>query len=165
MFEFMTNLSNGKRIDRRVQAATEGDPYEHYLSGFWRIDPADLRDVESELGYSLPEQLSAFYSEIGVGTVRSSKKIEGLSYNNVLFPWDMGKLIAGTCAWADPDIEIEPDVLPFFERDVGLFLCVRPESEQPNAVHWMWGDKICDSVVEFFQRVIVDPDWFNPTAP
>ena len=26
----------------------------------------------------------------------------------------------------------------------------------------MWGYKICDSLVEFFKRLVEDPDWFSP---
>ncbi len=61
-----------------------------------------------------------------------------------------------------PYTQVEHGTLPFFERDVDLFLCLHPDSDNPNAVHWMWGDKICDSLVEFFQRLVEDPDWFNP---
>lgn len=163
MFEFMVHLTNGKIISRKVQAATESDPYEYYISGFWKVDPADICTVESELGYKLPDQLSAFYSEIGVGTIRTPGKVEGFSYNNVIFPWDISGLFSGDCAWMEPGLEIQPNVLPFFERDVGLFLCLRPGTAEPNAVYWMWGDKICNSLVEFFEKLVVDPDWFNPS--
>lgn len=164
MFEFMSHLSNGKCLSREIQKATESDPYEHYLSGFWRLEQSDIRAVEFELGYEFPPQLFAFYSEIGVGTVRASGKAEGLSYNNVIFPWDIGKLLSGDCVWMDPETGVQPGTLPFFERDIGLFLCLHPGSDEPNAVYWMWGEKICDSLVEFFQRLLVDPDWFNPST-
>lgn len=163
MFEFMTHLSNGKNINRSSQIAIESDPYEYYLSGFWKVEKSDISLVESELGYTLSDQLSSFYLELGVGTIRKNGKPEHISYNNVICPWDIPRLIAGNCAWMDPEMEVQNGVLPFFERDVGLFLCLHPRSENPNAVYWMWGDKICDSLIEFFQHLVVDPDWFNPS--
>ena len=64
--------------------------------------------------------------------------------------------------------KIEPKTLPFFERNVDLFLCLKPHDKNPNAVWWMWGaqmpnqGKICDSIFEFFERLEESPDWFNP---
>jgi hypothetical protein len=162
MFEFMSNLKNGKTLSLNELKDSEGDPYSYYMSGFWGVSENDLRVVESELGEGIPSQLREFYKEVGVGTIRDAEIIEGFSYNNILFPQHLPKVVSGKCKWLMPYAEIQPDTLPFFERDVDLFLCLHPHSDNPNAVWWMWGDKICDSLVEFFQKLVDDPDWFNP---
>lgn len=172
MFEFMN--SGSKILTLEQIERFETDPYEIYLSGFWKCSPEILATAEDALGYPLPSQLRLLYLEAGVGTVRKKDVAEELSYNNILIPTDIPKLLNGTCGWTMPyatETEMEPDTLPFFERAIDLYLCLRPHSENPNAVYWMWGEKmpngekICDSLVEFFQKLVEDPDWFNPSKP
>lgn len=163
MFEFMDSDSKILTLEQIERFAT--DPYEIYLSGFWKCSPEILAKAEDALGYPFPSQLRNLYLEAGAGTVRKKGVVEGFSYNNILIPTDIPKLLDGTCEWMMPYTQIEPDTLPFFERGVDLFLCLHPHSDNPNAVHWMWGEKICDSLVEFFQRLVEDPDWFNPSKP
>ena len=163
MFEFMNSGSKILTLEQIERFAT--DPYEIYGSGFWKCPPEILAKAEHALGYPLPSQLRNLYLEAGVGTVVKKGIIESLSYNNILIPTDIPKLLDGTCEWMMPYTQIAPDTLPFFERDVDLFLCLHPQSDSPNAVWWMWGEKICDSLVEFFQKLVEDPDWFNPSKP
>lgn len=137
-----------------------------YGKGLWLCSEDILIDVENELGYKFPDQLRSFYLDIGVGRLPGYTHTTNNSPNNILIPTHIPRLINGTCGWMMPYTKIEPDVLPFFERDVDAFLCLHPKSENPNAVWWMWGEKmpnngkICDSVIEFFQRLVEDPDWF-----
>ncbi len=135
-----------------------------FENGFFPVDHALIFEAEERLGYTFPDELRAFYIEIGEGRLQSGEeaRLVSHSHNSVIHPTDIPKLLDGTCEWMMPYTEIQPDVLPFFDRDLDLFLCLRPRSDNPNAVYWMWGDRICDSLVEFFQRLMVDPDWFNP---
>ncbi|MES2976005.1 MAG: SMI1/KNR4 family protein [Pseudomonadota bacterium] len=120
--------------------------------------------AELALGYRLPEQLRQFYIELGYGFITRGQRGQTSSVNRICHPQELYEIVAGTFEGLLPDFELQPATLPFFERDTSLFLCLRPESDQPIAVHWMWGGKICDSLVDFFQRLVEDPDWFNPLA-
>lgn len=142
-----------------------------YGKGLWACPESVLIEAEADLGYSFPEELRAFYLTAGVGRMPDYVHTAINSPNNILIPTHIPKLINGSCEWMMPYTEIEPGTLPFFERDVDLFLCLHPKSDNPNAVWWMWGEKmpndgkICDSLLEFFQRLVEDPDWFNPPKP
>jgi hypothetical protein len=136
-----------------------------YGKGLWLCPKTILADAEKCLGYRFPHQLRLFYLEVGVGRLPGYTHTAYNSPNNILIPTHIPRLIDGTCEWMMPYTQIEPETLPFFERDVDLFLCLHPKSDNPNAVYWMWGEKICDSLVEFFQKLVEDPDWFNPPKP
>ncbi len=116
-------------------------------------------------------ELERFYLEIGWGQLQTGSNGIATDFNYVASPAEIVGIINGTSEWLMPYSQIEENTLPFFQRDVDLFLCLHPKSENPNAVWWMWGEqmpnngKICDSLVEFFQRLVVDPDWFNPSTP
>ena len=131
---------------------------------FFPVNNDLIFEAERKLDYAFPNELRTFYLEIGEGRLQSGEEARFVSHshNSVIHPTDIPKLLDGTCEWMMPYTEIQPDVLPFFDRDLDLFLCLRPRSGNPNAVYWMWGDRICDSLIEFFQRLMVDPDWFNP---
>ena len=153
-----------------VAAASENFPNTDviYGKGLWICPESVLIEAERELGYPFPDELRAFYCEVGVGRIPNYAHTSLNSPNNILIPTHIPKLINGTCKWMMPYTQIEPDTLPIFERDVDLFLCLHPKSNNPNAVWWMWGEKmpnggkICDSLVEFFRRLVDDPNWFNP---
>jgi len=151
----------------------ESDAFPHidviYGKGLWKVSENHLAEVEESLGFKLPLMLRQFYLEIGVGRIPTYTHTAYNSPNNILLPSHIPKLIDRTCEWMMPYTTIEPETLPFFERDVDLFLCLHPKSENPNAVYWMWGQdmpnggKICDSLIEFFERLVKDPNWFNPS--
>ena len=169
MFEFMHNLVVPEILSMSDLKNSEEYPmpYALYASGFRPCDEDVVRCTEEELGYSLPTQLRQYFLECGVGQFASKNREMSLSDNNSLIPTHIPKLINRTCGWMMPYTQIKPGTLPFFERDVDLFICLKPHSDNPNAVWWMWGDwrpnqgKICDSLVEFFERLVQDPDWFS----
>ena len=173
MFEFMIHLkkSTTMTIEKLVDSETYPNPYALYLEGFQPCDEKVLAYVEGELNYQLPEQLRKYYLEIGVGNLVADESQATFSENNILIPTHIPKLIMGTCGWMMPYTQIEPNTIPFFELAIDSFLCLKPDSDNPNAVWWMWGElmpnggKICDSLVEFFQRLVEDPNWFNPPKP
>lgn len=167
MYEFMHHLKISSDLPNAARKIAFQNPYGAHVSTAFL--PVNLLEVEKTSGNIIggfPEQLKKFYLELGAGTVHKSKAgLETSSHNYVINPVEIPKLLDGTCEWMMPYTQIEPNTLPFFERDVDLFLCLHPQSDNPNAVHWMWGEKICDSLVEFFQRLVEDPDWFNPPKP
>ncbi len=166
MFESMYSMRNGKvlTIEAVVDSTVFPNPYAIYASGFWKCSEEIILRTEESLQFRFPWQLRSYYAEIGVGTVRGQDEARSFSFNNVLIPTHIPELINGTCGWMAPYTQIEPEAVPFFERDVDLFFCVKPKSANPNAVHWMWGEKICDSLDEFFNRIAGDPSWPNPSG-
>lgn len=119
--------------------------------------------AEKEIGIEFPSQLRAFYQQVGFGAILTGTSgWKSISHNEIIHPEDIPKILNGTCEWIMPYTVIEPDTIPFLNRDLDVLICLRPHSENPNAVWRMWGRKICDSLVEFFQRLLEDPDWFSP---
>lgn len=163
MFEFMGHLVNGKTLGLADlgESETYPNPYAIYVAGFLPCSVEVVDSAENMLGFRFPDVLRQYYLSVGVGQLVPANREAAISDNNVLIPTHIPKLIGNSCGWMMPYTKIQPGTIPFFERGVDLFLCLHPNSDNPSAVHWMWGDKICDSLVEFFQRFIEDPDWFN----
>lgn len=140
MFEFIPRSKNSLILTPSVLEISEKFPYPEILygRGLWQCNEEILTDAELSLGYRFPNQLRAFYLEIGVGRISGYTHTTHNSPNNILLPSHIPKLVNGTCEWMMPYTQIQPNTLPFFERDVDLFLCLHPQSDNPNAVHWMW---------------------------
>lgn len=163
MFEFMMHMR---------RAAQQGVKLDLYENGFFPVSEQEIRKAEQYTGRLLPSQLRTFYEEIGWGRLQTGRNgSKTSSSNDIASPDELVSILNGTSNWLMPYSQLQPGVLPFFQRDLDLFLCLHPNSENPNAVHWMWGEellsggKICDSLVEFFQRLVEDSDWFNPSKP
>lgn len=153
MFDFLRSM---------IISGENSEPLSLYANYFCRISTEQIVAAEAAIGYDFPNQLRALYAEVGGGCILTGSNGEiSHSHNEIIPPMDVAKLMDGTCEWMLPYTKIQSGVLPFFDRDLDLFLCLRPQSENPNAVYWMYGDKICESLVEFFQKLIIDPDWFN----
>ncbi|UCV04240.1 SMI1/KNR4 family protein [Dechloromonas denitrificans] len=161
MYEFMHHL---KRLPN------PGKVMGLHENFFFPVDEARICQAEDVWGFKLPIQLVEFYREIGWGQLQTGTNGNTSDFNYVASIDELTALAKGTSDWLMPYSQLEPDTLPFFQRDVDLFLCLHPQSENPNAVYWMWGEKlpndgkICDSLAEFFQRLVEDPNWFNPPA-
>jgi hypothetical protein len=159
MYEFMHTLKREPNPNRVM------DLNENF---FIPVSLAAVDHVEDALGIKLPLQLVAFYREIGWGQLQTGTNGNTTDFNYVASLEELEAIANGSSDWLMPYTRLEPDTLPFFQRDVDLFLCLHPKSDNPNAVWWMWGEKlpnggkICDSLVEFFQRLVEDPNWFNP---
>ena len=162
MYEFMTNLKRSPQPSRVIGL--------HEIF-FFPVGQSEIDEAEQILRMPFPMELERFYLEIGWGQLQTGSNGIATDFNYVASPTEIVGIINGTSEWLMPYSQIEENTLPFFQRDVDLFLCLHPKSENPNAVWWMWGEqmpnngKICDSLVEFFQRLVVDPDWFNPSTP
>jgi antitoxin YxxD len=135
------------------------------------VKESDLIELRSHSEFDIPDQLANFFKEIGYGFFNVSSNSKTANLNRMCHPKDIVEILQGTYEGFVEVVKVEPNALPFFEVDVGLLLCLKPKSENPNAVWWMWGElmpnggKICDSLVEFFQRLVEDPNWFNPSKP
>ena len=113
MFEFMADLKRNPKVVKRLEL---------YENGFFDVSPEQICLAEKFLGYELPVQLRAFYLEVGEGRLQTGRNGRTSDFNNVASPDDLVAIQNGTSDWLMPYTEIEPDTLPFFERDVDLFL-------------------------------------------
>lgn len=162
MYEFMHHL---KRIHTPEKVIGLHENF------FFPVDMSVVTRVEVAWGFELPQQLLEFYREIGWGQIQTGRNGCMTDFNYVASLEELEAIANRTSDWLMPYSVIEPGTLPFFQRDVDLFLCLHPKSDNPNAVWWMWGEKmpnggkICDSLVEFFRRLVDDPDWVNPPKP
>jgi antitoxin YxxD len=153
MYEFMYHLK------RDSQPLKKWELHENF---FLPVTSSEINDAEKILDISFPVELAQFYKEVGWGQLQTGNNGKLTDNNYVANPHEIVLMMQGTSDWLMPYSQLQPDTLPFFQRGVDLFLCFHINSENPNAVHWMWGEKICDSLVEFFERLVKDPDWFNP---
>jgi SMI1 / KNR4 family (SUKH-1) len=160
MFEFMYHLR---------RKPVPGTVVPLYGNVFHPLSDADIVELEENaLFANLPTQLKSFYEEIGEGQLQTGSSGATSDFNWVASPKELVSIVNGTSDWLMPYSQLEPHTLPFLQRGVDSFLCLKPKSDNPNAVWWMWGElmpnggKICDSLVEFFQRLVEDPNWFNP---
>ena len=151
MFEFLKSFETSKN---RIEMG---------CTVVWRVSRNDIEQLRASLPYPIPSQLLALYEEVGIGVFcRGSSGQKSISHNTIIPPNEVLSVLDGTSELVLPYTQLQPDTLPFFDRDLDSFLCFHSKSENPNAVHWMWGEKICDSLIEFIQRLVEDPDWFNP---
>lgn len=163
MFEFMIHLKRKPILGNVVPL---------YGNVFCPLADEDVFELaENTLLSNLPTQLKAFYDEIGEGQLQTGLNGATSDFNWVASPKELVNILNGTSDWLMPYSQLEPATLPFFQRGVDSFLCLKPQSDNPNAVWWMWGElmpndgKICDSLVEFFERLVEDPNWFSPPKP
>lgn len=138
---------------------------------FFAANLSEIKHAEEAWGFSLPSQLITFYYELGWGQLQTGENGCVSDFNCIASPEELISIAKRDSDWLMPYSQLEPDTLPFFQVGVDLFLCLRPKSDTPNAVYWMWGGempnngKICDSLIDFFRRLVVDPKWFNPPKP
>ncbi|MWL91006.1 hypothetical protein [Cupriavidus sp. SW-Y-13] len=94
-----------------------------FENGFFPVNNDLIFEAEKKLGYAFPNELRTFYVGIGEGRLQSGEEARFFSHshNSVIHPTDIPKLFDGTCEWMMPYTEIQPDVLPFFDRDLDLF--------------------------------------------
>ena len=158
MYEFMHHLR------RQPDPSKVVGLHENF---FFPANLVIIKQVENIWGLKLPLQLLHFYQEIGWGQLQTGRDGKVTDFNYLASPEELMAIAQGTSDWLMPYTQLEPNVLPFFQREIDLFLCLHPSSNNPNAVYWMWGEKmpnggkICDSLVDFFQRLVEDPDWFS----
>jgi hypothetical protein len=162
MFEFLQRFSY---VDAEHERRVVGEERPCRI-GFFKIGTEELLAAERRLSYSFPAQLRRFYEEIGTGYLSQSPVTgKAADPNHVIRPMFVAALM---CLDTPPPLEVPdfggprngfPDgCLPFLDMGDGSFLYLRPQSDNPNAVWGVRGDKlICNDLVEFFSRLYEDP--------
>ncbi|THF59461.1 SMI1/KNR4 family protein [Pseudothauera rhizosphaerae] len=162
MYEFMRHLKRDPESNKIIGL------HENF---FLPVGLSEINEAENSLNIAFPAELRQFYMEVGWGQLQTGNSGAVADYNYIASPREIVAIIDGASEWLMPYSQIEAQTLPFLQRDVDLFLCLHPNSDNPNAVYWMWGEKmsnggrICDSLVGFFRRLVDDPNWFNLPNP
>jgi hypothetical protein len=141
MFEFMSDLKRNPSIVKRLEL---------YENGFFPVSMIELKQAELSLGFDFPSELRSFYEEIGEGRLQTGRNGNFTDNNHIASPSEVVAILKGTSDWLTPYSELQPGVLPFFQRDIDLFLCLHPQSNNPNAVQWMWGGEYAILWLNFF---------------
>lgn len=132
----------------------------------------DIQKAEKILGRSFPNELRAFYKEIGCGTLwQSFDENPDTTFregNTILPPLAAANFSKGILFWEnqmhymaeDFYEDLQPGDLPFFELHSSLyFFVMKLNSNNPNAV-WDGNKKICNSFEEFIYRLYYESPIF-----
>lgn len=124
---------------------------------FAKLTSTEIKDAEDRLRMTFPNQLRAFYREIGHGSlshgVEDDPEWEG-DYNEILHPRDIASLLCDADNAMRPREGFREGVLPFCHVGECTYLMLRPKSEAPNRVYWPGGTRvISESIEEFFEEL------------
>lgn len=116
------------------------------VNQFFRVPIDEISRVESQLGFTLPNQYKNFIQEIGYGFLRKGKReVENKNIdkhnNRILSPLEAKELYKGESNLLLPEPLLAGD-FPFFEIDPGSFLVLKPLSQQVNLVYFDFGDSL-----------------------
>jgi hypothetical protein len=106
-----------------------------YENFFFENTLDSISRLEDFLTYPIPQQLKCFLIEIGWGQLQTGNNGNVSDNNNVASPDEIISILSGQSDWLMPYSQLSPDALPFFQRGIDLFLCLKPHSDNPNAVH------------------------------
>ena len=136
---------------------------------FYPVEEKSIGEAEKRIGFDFPNQLKAFYREIGYGSLYAPHDItDGYQtfLSNKIFPPSMVADIMINGPESGLIIDsfyelLEPGDLPFFEiGDSTRFLIMKLYSDNPNAI-WAFGNiKIEDSFEKFIWRLYYESPWF-----
>lgn len=153
MFEFMNDIIESSRKN------PEG------ANVFYPVSQSDIAEAEIRLKRLFPDELKAFFGEIGCGFLKAGKAdLSRTSFNYLNRFLDPGE-IADICLGEDEDMApsegFAADELPFFEIADQLYLVIRPDGNNPHSICWPYGDPIADDLLIFVSRLINDPRFYH----
>jgi hypothetical protein len=161
-FDYLTPyVSPGKKTDLKPR------------NWFYPLTETDIRDGEEKLGFKFPSQLRNFYQKIGYGSLKvPHNPPEGYKFfsDNYINPPSILAdiiLLGHDSGYISQDVLdfMEPGDLPFFHiADSCLFLMMRPNSDNPNAVYNQWGDLVEENFDQFIWRLYHESPTFYEEA-
>jgi hypothetical protein len=153
MFEVIRNLM------------VDGNKTPDHPNVFYRVSDAEIVESERRLAFHLPDELRAFYQEIGYGFFKTvTPQVIGDNYNYInrfLAPSQIADLLLGDDEESMPSEGFDAREIPFFEVGDRLYLVLRPSPTPPNQVAWPFGDKVSDDLVEFTKRLAANPRFYH----
>ncbi|MFD1874426.1 SMI1/KNR4 family protein [Hymenobacter bucti] len=128
---------------------------------FLPVPEARLAQAEEKLGFSLPEELKAFYYQVGYGYLHQAQES---SHNRLMYPLDVaaaylrqGKFENGYLA--NIGLYEEPYKLLFYEAQQGCFAWLDLREKKPTSTVYYIGeaDKVADSIEAFLLAYEAQP--------
>jgi len=138
-------------------------------NNFESLTEEEIKTEEQRLGFRFPEQLRQFYLEIGYGNLTTPenpyKDYMLHSENEILKPSVIADIIllGHDSGYISQDVldVMAPGDLPFFHiRDSCLFLFLKVNSSNPNAVYNEWGNLIEENFDRFIWRLYYESPTF-----
>jgi len=125
---------------KRLKARQTSDGKELPVQNeFYAVSEAEVKQLEGDLGFSLPAQLRNFYINVGSGFLN----VDALGQHQNDYPNNIIDLDRMRLFWRREEVSFEydheivaPDELVFFDMGSYMYLVVRPFSDQPNAVYY-----------------------------
>lgn len=124
---------------------------------FYKVNEIDVSTAESLIGYNFPEELKAFYNEIGYGFVC---KDDNLRIDRIMHPQDIADFILGDDVYEFIDKSIYPDdEIPFFHIAGDDFLTLKIDEDELEVKYF--GEVIAKSIKEFLLKMDEETDYFS----
>lgn len=133
---------------------------------FGYVTEEEIQKAERRLGFKFPDELRAFYLEVGDGYFGHNHDFSATQEvyaNRLLDPGSVAdiKLLGYDSGQITPEAEFFPEDLPFFEiADGNDFFVLKPQSYTPNKVYDMFGTPIEDSFEKFIWRLYYESPTF-----
>lgn len=128
---------------------------------FYKLTENDIKEAEERLGLAFPDELKAFYKEVGYGFLDVNNKN---SFNRMLDPHSVADIRFREGIYEyDPDLDDiyeEEDELVFYEVNEGVYLTIDLGNKKQSPVYYL-GTKIADSFGEFLEKMNKDTDYFE----
>jgi hypothetical protein len=130
---------------------------------FVPVNADEIEMLQTHLGRPLPDQLVAFWTEVGQGVAAAS--VDGQrtteAANWVIAPDIICEMLT------EPDIVphvVRDDVtaMPFFEADPNRYLAVLVDGQNRGTIVTLQDrDVLSSSVADFFRLLAIDPDFYR----
>lgn len=120
-----------------------------------------IAKAEKELNFTFPQELKAFYKELGYGFLRQN---EDRTYNNMFFPpEEIYDFYTGADFYATDERQeyypFDGENLIFFEVDCDVFLTMKLKGPDAGSIFY-FDDKVASSIKEFIERMKTDYNYY-----
>lgn len=153
MFHFLTDIMR------------DGEVEPEYPNVRFPVAVEEVESAERRIEIQFPEQLRAFFSEIGCGFLKASQaETSGTDFNHInrfLDPDEIADLFLGEDEGLLPSEGFDDGELPFFEIGDQLYLVIRVSDNGYGQVCWPFGDVVCNDLVAFVTELAIDPGFYN----
>jgi antitoxin YxxD len=132
---------------------------------FFPVSQGDVLEAEARLGRVFPDELKAFFKEIGCGFLKAGlpeRSRTRFNYlNRFLDPREIADVSSGIDEDLTPSEGFAANELPFFEIADQLYLVFRSSGDRPNAICWSLGREIAPDLAEFVRQLTIDPRFYH----
>ena len=127
---------------------------------FYPIEEAQIIKAEDKMGLKFPEELRAFYKEVGYGFISDGSDDCGI--NRLMAPLGCASIrLREDYYEADPDLEMyeiyEKNSIIFYEFNEGVYGAIGME----DGKIYFASNVIADSLTEFLEKMSINTEYWN----